>query len=126
MGKRKKHVGILGNKRRGPLQQNSKGVARQGQDEGYQRIARRNSEHLDKERKLQSPLQQQCAAIIAALLDGARRKRSKGSIKSLCLAPAVQNKRAVYAVVCETLKFEKVLGSILDRSGFLEPSSGLV
>lgn len=33
---------------------------------------------------------------------------------------ALQNKRAVYAVVCETLKYQALLHQILDDSGFCE------
>lgn len=42
------------------------------------------------------------------------------AFSGLCLAPNVSQKRAVYAVVCETLKHTAVLKRILDASGFLE------
>eukprot|EP00892_Ulva_mutabilis_P009991 jgi/Ulvmu1/7364/UM036_0024.1 len=70
--------------------------------------------------KLKSELQQQCAVIVGKLLNAAHSGASGGTVKGLCLAPNISNKRAVYAVVCETLKHSSILRQILHASGFLE------
>ncbi|KAJ3367383.1 hypothetical protein GGF31_007548 [Allomyces arbusculus] len=54
--------------------------------------------------------------IAADILSKLRAK--KGSIKGLCLAPRVKNKKKVYALVCETLKLYPILTSLLDRTDF--------
>jgi 25S rRNA (cytosine2278-C5)-methyltransferase len=41
----------------------------------------------------------------------------RGSVKSLCLAPKVGNKRAVYAVVVETLRWRPVIEAVLCGAG---------
>ncbi|KNE70732.1 hypothetical protein AMAG_15483 [Allomyces macrogynus ATCC 38327] len=54
--------------------------------------------------------------IAADILGKLRAK--KGSIKGLCLAPRVKNKKKVYALVCETLKMYPILTNLLDRTDF--------
>lgn len=70
--------------------------------------------------KLNSELQQQCSVIVGKLLRAATTGTSGGTVKGLCLRPHVSNKRAVYAVVCETLKHVTVLKAILDSTDFLD------
>ncbi|ORZ40769.1 S-adenosyl-L-methionine-dependent methyltransferase [Catenaria anguillulae PL171] len=54
----------------------------------------------------------------------AKLRQKKGSVKSLCLAPKVQNKKKVYALVCQTLKCHSILSDALTRVDVLahEPS----
>lgn len=68
---------------------------------------------------IKSQLQQQCSVIVGKLLCAAKTGASGGTVKGLCLAPHILHKRAVYAVVCETLKHAPLLTKILDSSGFL-------
>jgi hypothetical protein len=68
--------------------------------------------------RLQSMLHRQCAEIVARLLKASATGRRGATIKGLCLAPHVQHKAAVYAVVCETLRFYHILRQILEASNF--------
>ncbi|KAI9220470.1 S-adenosyl-L-methionine-dependent methyltransferase [Blastocladiella britannica] len=49
----------------------------------------------------------------------AKLKQKKGSVKGLCLAPNVQNKKKVYALVCQTLKFHAILSEVIAQADLL-------
>ncbi len=53
-----------------------------------------------------SVIDRQAAQAISRLLQAAETHQSGATIKSLTLAPHIQNKKAVYAVTCETLRCE--------------------
>ncbi|CAJ0756360.1 22562_t:CDS:2, partial [Entrophospora sp. SA101] len=55
----------------------------------------------------------QAAEILEKLLS------HKGSIKSLTLADNIKEKKKMYAIICETLKYKDVLNIIIENSGFL-------
>jgi len=44
------------------------------------------------------------AKVLRTILQGDARRQAVGSIKSLVYSPSVRNKRATYALVCQTLK----------------------
>lgn len=46
----------------------------------------------------------EAAAVLRRVLRGDATRRSAGSIKSLVYSPTVRNKRATFALVCQTLK----------------------
>lgn len=46
----------------------------------------------------------EAAKVLRTILQGDSRRRAVGSIKSLVYSPSVRNKKATYALVCETLK----------------------
>jgi hypothetical protein len=46
----------------------------------------------------------EAATVLRRVLRGDASKRSGGSIKSLVFSPSVRNKRACFALVCQTLK----------------------
>jgi hypothetical protein len=46
----------------------------------------------------------EAATVLRRVLRGDASKRSGGSIKSLVFSPSVRNKRATFALVCQTLK----------------------
>lgn len=46
----------------------------------------------------------EAAKVLRTILQGDDRRRAVGSIKSLVYGPSVRNKRATYALVCQTLK----------------------
>ena len=46
----------------------------------------------------------EAAAVLRRVLRGAATRRAAGSIKSLVYSPTVRNKRATFALVCQTLK----------------------
>ena len=78
-----------------------------------------------------SAVDQQAADIVRKLL-AAHENGTKGrSVKYLCLAPEVQAKTAVYAVVCKTLQNLKALEAVRQATGLadnseLERSTALV
>lgn len=46
----------------------------------------------------------EAANVLKKVLQGDARRRAVGSIKTLVYAPSVRNKKATFALVCETLK----------------------
>lgn len=46
----------------------------------------------------------EAAKVLRSVLQGDARRRAVASIKSLVYSPAVRNKKATYALVCQTLK----------------------
>ncbi|TVU33089.1 hypothetical protein EJB05_24874, partial [Eragrostis curvula] len=61
----------------------------------------------------------EAAAVLRRVLRGDAAKRSAGSIKSLVYSPTVRNKRATFALVCQTLKYLSVLKEVLASTGVL-------
>jgi hypothetical protein len=111
MGSKKK--GILGRVKRTERAGRSKGAVLRSQ--GKPKPGKRESTASV---KLVSPLHRQCASIVGRLVQASLTRKNGASVKNLCLAPGVANKGAVYAVVCETLRYQSVLQSILEESGF--------
>lgn len=46
----------------------------------------------------------EAAKVLRSVLQGDARRRAVASIKSLVYSPSVRNKKATYALVCQTLK----------------------
>ncbi|GJN19345.1 hypothetical protein PR202_gb06612 [Eleusine coracana subsp. coracana] len=61
----------------------------------------------------------EAAGVLRRVLRGDAARRSGGSIKSLVYSPTVRNKRATFALVCETLKYLPVLKEVLASTGVL-------
>ena len=61
----------------------------------------------------------QAAAILRKVLDADAARQAEASIKSLTLSPSVQAKKAVHAVVCETLRNLELLKHLLTVSELL-------
>ncbi|CAN6243594.1 unnamed protein product [Urochloa humidicola] len=61
----------------------------------------------------------EAAAVLRRVLRGDAARRSAGSIKSLVYSPTVRNKRATFALVCQTLKYLPILKEVLGLSGVL-------
>ncbi|CAN6271954.1 unnamed protein product [Urochloa humidicola] len=61
----------------------------------------------------------EAAAVLRRVLRGDAARRSAGSIKSLVYSPTVRNKRATFALVCQTLKYLPILKEVLGSSGVL-------
>ncbi|KAI4387605.1 hypothetical protein MLD38_000026 [Melastoma candidum] len=55
----------------------------------------------------------------AKVLQGDSRRRAVGSIKSLVYSPSVRNKKATFALVCQTLKYLPVIRAVLEDSQVL-------
>lgn len=67
----------------------------------------------------------QAAYAVGRLLDADSKKRHGASIKSLTLAPHVQNKQATHAVTCQTLQHRSLLQPIIEDCKILEDNSSL-
>ncbi|KAL6604592.1 hypothetical protein ACP70R_043019 [Stipagrostis hirtigluma subsp. patula] len=61
----------------------------------------------------------EAAGVLRRVLRGDAARRAAGSIKSLVYSPTVRNKRATFALVCQTLKYLPILKEVLASSGLL-------
>uniref|UniRef100_A0A0A9G961 SAM-dependent MTase RsmB/NOP-type domain-containing protein n=1 Tax=Arundo donax TaxID=35708 RepID=A0A0A9G961_ARUDO len=61
----------------------------------------------------------EAAAVLRRVLRGDAARRAVGSIKSLVYSPTVRNKRATFALVCQTLKYLSIIKEVLASSGVL-------
>ncbi|KAG8044459.1 hypothetical protein GUJ93_ZPchr0121g46 [Zizania palustris] len=53
--------------------------------------------------------EREAAGVLRRVLRGDASRRAAGSIKSLVYSPSVGNKRATFALVCQTLKYLPIL-----------------
>ncbi|GAA0153602.1 RNA methyltransferase [Lithospermum erythrorhizon] len=58
----------------------------------------------------------EAAKILRTVLQGDARRRAIGSIKSLVYSPQVRNKKATYALVCQTLKYLPILKDVMEAA----------
>ncbi|XP_056176903.1 25S rRNA (cytosine-C(5))-methyltransferase NSUN5-like isoform X3 [Syzygium oleosum] len=56
----------------------------------------------------------EAAKVLRCVLQGDARRRAVGSVKSLVYSPSVRNKRATFALVCQTLKHLPIIKKILE------------
>ncbi|VFQ87622.1 unnamed protein product [Cuscuta campestris] len=61
----------------------------------------------------------EAAKVLRTVLQGDSRRLAVASIKSLVYGPSVRNKRATYALVCETLKHLSIIKDVLGASNVL-------
>ncbi|XP_073055300.1 25S rRNA (cytosine-C(5))-methyltransferase NSUN5 isoform X2 [Primulina eburnea] len=61
----------------------------------------------------------EAAKVLRSTLQGDARQRAVGSIKSLVYSPSIRNKKATFALVCETLKHLSVIKDVLDDANIL-------
>uniref|UniRef100_A0ACD5Z8L9 Uncharacterized protein n=1 Tax=Avena sativa TaxID=4498 RepID=A0ACD5Z8L9_AVESA len=61
----------------------------------------------------------EAATVLRRVLRGDASKRAGGSIKSLVYSPSVRNKRATFALVCQTLKYLTILKEVFASTGVL-------
>ncbi|KAH9653223.1 25S rRNA (cytosine-C(5))-methyltransferase NSUN5 [Citrus sinensis] len=61
----------------------------------------------------------EAAKVLRLVLRGDARRRAVGSIKSLVYSPSVKNKKATYALVCQTLKHLSIIKQVLDSASIL-------
>ena len=120
MSKSKNRIGILGRQSKGAAAAPKARTPKVHKQKGKQRQKQSGAQHASSPRKckLQSVLHRQASDIIARLLSAEATGRKGGSVKGLCLAPNIQHKAAVYAVVCETLRYKTILSSLLSGSDF--------
>ncbi|KAI3409677.1 SAM_MT_RSMB_NOP domain-containing protein [Psidium guajava] len=56
----------------------------------------------------------EAAKVLRCVLQGDARRRAVGSVKSLVYSPSIRNKRATFALVCQTLKHLHIIKKILE------------
>ncbi|XP_010495515.1 PREDICTED: uncharacterized protein LOC104772622 [Camelina sativa] len=61
----------------------------------------------------------EAANVLRSVLRGDAERRAVASIKSLVFSPSVRNKRATFALVCETLKHLSVIKDVLEIANVL-------
>ncbi|KAI4387615.1 hypothetical protein MLD38_000035 [Melastoma candidum] len=61
----------------------------------------------------------EAAKVLRSVPQGDSRRRAVGSIKSLVYSPSVRNKKATFALVCQTLKYLPVIRTVLEDSQVL-------
>jgi len=121
MGKKRKAASILKRKPPGiePGIKNSKKKQKLDSKSGLQPLNVPNKSHNKKPNSLfpNSVTHRRAAFAVARLLAADASGRDGASLKSLTLAPHIENKRAVYAVTVETLKHVPVLEKLYNSSG---------
>ncbi|CAO2816646.1 unnamed protein product [Amaranthus hypochondriacus] len=58
----------------------------------------------------------EAAKVLRTVLQGDARRRAVGSIKTLVYSPSIRNKKATFALVCQTLKYLPLIKDVLDTS----------
>ncbi|XP_057960112.1 25S rRNA (cytosine-C(5))-methyltransferase NSUN5 isoform X2 [Malania oleifera] len=61
----------------------------------------------------------EAAKVLKRVLQGDARRRAVGSIKSLVYSPSVRNKKATFALVCQTLKHFFIIKDVLEYANVL-------
>ncbi|KAL2548625.1 S-adenosyl-L-methionine-dependent methyltransferase superfamily protein [Forsythia ovata] len=61
----------------------------------------------------------EAAKVLRNVLQGDARRRAVGSIKSLVYSPSIRNKKATYALVCQTLKHLPIIKDVLEAANVL-------
>ncbi|XP_073116673.1 25S rRNA (cytosine-C(5))-methyltransferase NSUN5 isoform X2 [Elaeis guineensis] len=61
----------------------------------------------------------EAARVLRQVLQGDARRRATASIKSLIYGPSVRNKKATFALVCQTLKYLPLVKDVLARTKLL-------
>ncbi|XP_065849489.1 25S rRNA (cytosine-C(5))-methyltransferase NSUN5-like [Euphorbia lathyris] len=61
----------------------------------------------------------EAAKVLQRVLQGDAQRRAAGSIKALVYSPSVKNKKATFALVCQTLKHLPIIKDVLESAGIL-------
>ncbi|KAK2644950.1 hypothetical protein Ddye_020145 [Dipteronia dyeriana] len=61
----------------------------------------------------------EAAKVLRSVLEGDARRRALGSIKTLVYNPSVRNKKATFALVCQTLKHLPIIKDVLEAANIL-------
>ncbi|OWM63352.1 hypothetical protein CDL15_Pgr022097 [Punica granatum] len=61
----------------------------------------------------------EAAKVLRKVLEGDSRRQAVGSIKSLVYSPSVRNKKATFALVCQTLKYLPIIKNVLKSAQVL-------
>ncbi|OVA04781.1 Bacterial Fmu (Sun)/eukaryotic nucleolar NOL1/Nop2p [Macleaya cordata] len=61
----------------------------------------------------------EAAKVLKSVLQGDARRRAVASIKSLVYSPSIRNKKATFALVCQTLKHLPILKDVIEGANIL-------
>lgn len=61
----------------------------------------------------------EAAKVLQSVLQGDANRRAVGSIKTLVYSPSVRNKKATFALVCQTLKYLPIIKDVLEIANVL-------
>ncbi|KAK6162004.1 hypothetical protein DH2020_001845 [Rehmannia glutinosa] len=61
----------------------------------------------------------EAAKVLRSTLQGDARRRAVGSIKSLVYSPSIRNKKATFALVCQTLKRLSIIKDVMEEANVL-------
>ncbi|XP_050220378.1 25S rRNA (cytosine-C(5))-methyltransferase NSUN5 [Mercurialis annua] len=61
----------------------------------------------------------EAATVLKTVLHGHNQRRAVASIKSLVYSPSIRNKKATFALVCQTLKYLPIIKDVLESAGVL-------
>ncbi|KAI3906453.1 hypothetical protein MKX01_029068 [Papaver californicum] len=61
----------------------------------------------------------EAAKVLKSVLQGDAKKRAVGSIKTLVYSPTIRNKKATFALVCQTLKHLPILKEVIEGANVL-------
>ncbi|XVE53861.1 hypothetical protein DITRI_Ditri03aG0035600 [Diplodiscus trichospermus] len=61
----------------------------------------------------------EAAKVLQSVIEGDARRRAVGSIKSLIYSPSIKNKKATFALVCQTLKYLPIIRDLLETANIL-------
>lgn len=61
----------------------------------------------------------EAAKVLRSVLHGDSQRRAVGSIKTLVYSPSIRNKKATFALVCQTLKYLPIIKDVLEIANVL-------
>ncbi|KAL7599869.1 hypothetical protein Lser_V15G23465 [Lactuca serriola] len=61
----------------------------------------------------------EAAKVLKSVLQGDANRRAVGSIKTLVYSPSIRNKKATFALVCQTLKYLPIIKDVLEIANVL-------
>ncbi|KAL6888902.1 hypothetical protein ACP4OV_009928 [Aristida adscensionis] len=102
-----------------PARSRGRGAAATGEGRPAARKPARRMASRDAGERAAFFARREAAAVLRRVLRGDAARRAAGSIKSLVYSPTVRNKRATFALVCQTLKYLPILKEVLGSSGIL-------
>ncbi|XP_059645213.1 25S rRNA (cytosine-C(5))-methyltransferase NSUN5-like [Cornus florida] len=81
--------------------------------------AEKSNRRLSKAERSSYFARREAAKVLRCVLQGDSRRRAVGSIKSLVYSPSVRNKKATFALVCQTLKYLPIIKDVIEASSIL-------
>ncbi|KAJ6842259.1 putative 28S rRNA (cytosine-C(5))-methyltransferase [Iris pallida] len=102
-----------------PKKENGKPKSKQQKQQQPQPAAKRQMRSRDAAERSAYFARREAAAVLRKVLVGDATRRASASIKSLVYGPTVRNKKATFALICQTLKYLPVLKELIAASNLL-------